>query len=142
MILAPPLDCSIPRKRLAMPPRTFAGRVSSKIPSVQGHQAASSAKSETAAFLNRGNRRISEDGSRCKCAWRLVPDARLARSPFTNYRSRFEGLQMIVDHRTYNIKPGQLNAYLKLYETEALPMQLKYLGHCVGWYVSNDIGPP
>jgi len=23
---------------------------------------------------------------------------------------------MIVDHRTYNIKPGQLNAYLKLYE--------------------------
>jgi hypothetical protein len=48
---------------------------------------------------------------------------------------------MIVDHRTYNIKPGQLNAYLKLYETEALPLQLKYLGHCVGWYVSNDIGP-
>lgn len=48
---------------------------------------------------------------------------------------------MIVDHRTYAIKPGKLNEYLKAYETEALPLQLKYLGHCVGWYVSNDIGP-
>ena len=48
---------------------------------------------------------------------------------------------MIVDHRTYNLKPGKLNEYLKLYEAEGLPLQLKYLGHCVGWYVSNDIGP-
>lgn len=48
---------------------------------------------------------------------------------------------MIVDHRTYNVKLGKMNEYLKLYETEALPLQLKYLGHCVGWYVSNDIGP-
>ena len=48
---------------------------------------------------------------------------------------------MIVDHRTYAIKPGKLNEFLKLYEKEMLPLQLKYLGHCVGWYVSNDIGP-
>ena len=48
---------------------------------------------------------------------------------------------MIIDHRTYAIKPGKLNDYLKVYQTEALPLQLKYLGHCVGWYVSNDIGP-
>lgn len=48
---------------------------------------------------------------------------------------------MIVDHRTYSVKPGKLNDYLKLYEAEAWPLQLKYLGHCVGWYVSNDIGP-
>lgn len=48
---------------------------------------------------------------------------------------------MIVDHRTYNVKLGKMNEYLKLYETEALSLQLKYLGHCVGWYVSNDIGP-
>jgi hypothetical protein len=48
---------------------------------------------------------------------------------------------MIIDHRTYAIKPGKLNDYLKVYEAEALPLQLKYLGHCVGWYVSNDIGP-
>lgn len=48
---------------------------------------------------------------------------------------------MIIDHRTYAIKPGKLNDYLKVYQTEGLPLQLKYLGHCVGWYVSNDIGP-
>ncbi len=48
---------------------------------------------------------------------------------------------MIVDHRTYAVKPGKLNEYLKLYETEAYPLQLKYLGHNLGWYVSNDIGP-
>ncbi len=48
---------------------------------------------------------------------------------------------MIVDHRTYNVKPGKLNEFLKLYEKEMLPIQLKHLGHCVGWYVSNDIGP-
>ena len=48
---------------------------------------------------------------------------------------------MIVDHRTYMVKPGKLNDFLKLYEKEMLPLQLKHLGHCVGWYVSNDIGP-
>ena len=48
---------------------------------------------------------------------------------------------MIVDHRTNSVKIGKLNEFLKLYETEGLPLQLKYLGHCVGWYVSNDIGP-
>ncbi|HEX7812536.1 MAG TPA: NIPSNAP family protein [Burkholderiales bacterium] len=48
---------------------------------------------------------------------------------------------MIIDHRTYAIKPGKLEDYLKVYQTLALPLQLKYLGHCVGWYVSNDIGP-
>jgi hypothetical protein len=47
---------------------------------------------------------------------------------------------MIVDHRTYWVKPGKLNEFLKLYEKEMLPIQRKHLGHCVGWYVSNDIG--
>jgi hypothetical protein len=47
---------------------------------------------------------------------------------------------MIVDHRTYWVKPGKLNLYLKIYESEAFPLQLEYLGHCVGWYSSNDIG--
>ncbi len=47
---------------------------------------------------------------------------------------------MIVDHRTYWVKPGKLNDFLKLYEEEMLPVQLRHLGHCVGWYVSNDIG--
>ncbi len=35
---------------------------------------------------------------------------------------------MIVDHRTYAIKPGKLNEFVKLYEKEMLPLQLKYLG--------------
>jgi hypothetical protein len=48
---------------------------------------------------------------------------------------------MIIDHRTYTVKIGMLNDYVKLYETEAYPLQLKYLGRNVGWYVSNDIGP-
>ena len=48
---------------------------------------------------------------------------------------------MVIDHRTYSVRIGKLNEWLKLYETEALPLQLKYLGHCVGRYVSNDIGP-
>ena len=48
---------------------------------------------------------------------------------------------MIIDHRTYSVKIGKLDKFLKLYETEGLPLQMTYLGHCVGWYVSNDIGP-
>lgn len=47
---------------------------------------------------------------------------------------------MIVDHRTYTVKPGKMPAYLELYKKEGLPLQLKHLGNCVGWYVSMDIG--
>lgn len=47
---------------------------------------------------------------------------------------------MVIDHRTYNVKPGKLNDFLKVYEAEGFPLQKKYLGHCVGWYFSNDIG--
>ena len=47
---------------------------------------------------------------------------------------------MIVDHRTYTVHPGKLPAYLELYKNEGLPLQRRYLGTCVGWYVSMDIG--
>jgi len=47
---------------------------------------------------------------------------------------------MIVDHRTYNVHPGKLPEYLEMYKAEGLPLQKKYLGTCVGWYVSMDIG--
>ena len=47
---------------------------------------------------------------------------------------------MVIDHRTYNVKPGKLHDFLKVYEAEGFPLQKKYLGHCVGWYFSNDIG--
>ena len=47
---------------------------------------------------------------------------------------------MIVDHRTYNVHPGKLNDFLKVYEAKGLPLQRKYLGEPVGWYFSMDIG--
>ena len=46
----------------------------------------------------------------------------------------------IIDYRTYTAQPGKLAAFLQAYENDALPLQTKYLGNCLGWYVS-DIGP-
>jgi hypothetical protein len=48
---------------------------------------------------------------------------------------------MIVDHRTYTLRPGVMAAYLKLYEEKGLPIQSKHLGRPLGWYTSMDIGP-
>jgi hypothetical protein len=47
---------------------------------------------------------------------------------------------LIVEHRTYTIKALHTGAFLKLYESAALPLQIKYLGHLIGFYVS-EIGP-
>ncbi|OED41915.1 hypothetical protein AB833_08560 [Chromatiales bacterium (ex Bugula neritina AB1)] len=47
---------------------------------------------------------------------------------------------MIVDHRTYTVKPGSIGQFLALYKKAGLPLQKKHLGHCVGWYISMDIG--
>ena len=47
---------------------------------------------------------------------------------------------MIVEHRTYTLKPLRSGAFLELYERAALPLQKKYLGHLVGFFVS-EIGP-
>ena len=47
---------------------------------------------------------------------------------------------MIVEHRTYTLKALRTGDFLKLYERAALPLQLKYLGHLIGFYVS-EIGP-
>jgi hypothetical protein len=41
---------------------------------------------------------------------------------------------MIVDLRTYTVKPGKLAAYVKLYQDHGWPLQQKYLGTCLGWY--------
>jgi len=46
---------------------------------------------------------------------------------------------MIVDLRTYTVKPGTLGAYLKLYGENGWPIQNKYLPKCLGYYVL-DIG--
>ena len=47
---------------------------------------------------------------------------------------------MIIDHRTYTLYPGGMPEFLKVYEAQGLPLQRKYLGEPVGWYVSMDIG--
>ncbi len=41
---------------------------------------------------------------------------------------------MIVDLRTYTVKPGKMNAFLKLYHERGWPLQQQYLGTCLGWY--------
>ena len=47
---------------------------------------------------------------------------------------------MIVDHRTYTLHPGKLKAFVELYGSKGWPLQSQYLGDCVGWYTSMDIG--
>lgn len=47
---------------------------------------------------------------------------------------------MIIDLRTYTMMPGRLNAFLKLYEEEGLPIQLRHQGQPVGYFVT-EIGP-
>ncbi len=47
---------------------------------------------------------------------------------------------MIVDHRTYTLHPGKLPQFVEVYGELAWPLQQKYLGDCVGWYTSTDIG--
>ena len=38
---------------------------------------------------------------------------------------------MIVDHRTYAVKPGSLPTFLKIYEEQGWPLQQKHLGNCL-----------
>jgi hypothetical protein len=47
---------------------------------------------------------------------------------------------VIVEHRTYTLKALHTGEFLQLYERAALPLQIKYLGHMIGFYVS-EIGP-
>ena len=47
---------------------------------------------------------------------------------------------MIVDHRTYTLHPGKMKEYVDRYERIGLPLQSKYLGAPLGWYISMDVG--
>jgi hypothetical protein len=47
---------------------------------------------------------------------------------------------MIVEQRTYTVKPGSVPAYLDFYEREVIEIQTKHLPRMVG-YFSTDIGP-
>jgi hypothetical protein len=44
---------------------------------------------------------------------------------------------MIVEMRTYTLKPGQVGNYLKLYEAEGLATQTRILGRLLGYYGSE-----
>lgn len=46
---------------------------------------------------------------------------------------------MILDHRTYIVAHGRVQEYLELYERVALPIQMRHLGHLVGFF-TTDIG--
>lgn len=47
---------------------------------------------------------------------------------------------MIVEERIYTIKVGKIPAYMKLYETEGMPIQTRILPRMVG-YFTTEIGP-
>lgn len=60
-------------------------------------------------------------------------------APFWPFAPTQPGPVGFVDMRVYTVHHGKLAAYLKLYETEGLPIQNQHLGHCLGYHVS-DIG--
>lgn len=47
---------------------------------------------------------------------------------------------MIVELRTYTVKPLRTADFLNLYEQHALPLQKKYLGNLIGFFIS-EVGP-
>jgi len=47
---------------------------------------------------------------------------------------------MYVEERLYTLHPGKGPEYLKLYEAEGMPVQLRHLPHMVGYYVT-EVGP-
>ena len=44
---------------------------------------------------------------------------------------------MIVEQRIYTFHPGQLQAFLALYEREGRPVQLEYLDGLLGYYIAE-----
>jgi hypothetical protein len=44
---------------------------------------------------------------------------------------------MIIDLRTYTMVPGRLKAFLELYEREGLPVQRRYQGNPIGYFVTE-----
>ena len=45
---------------------------------------------------------------------------------------------MIIDERTYTVRPGTLSAYLKAHMAKALPLMRKYLGEPHGYYTTES----
>ena len=46
---------------------------------------------------------------------------------------------MIVEKRTYTLKPGKATAYMKIYEEFGLKPQTRILGNMFGWF-TPEIG--
>ena len=46
---------------------------------------------------------------------------------------------MLIEMRTYTFLPGKMPEFLALVEKVCLPMQLRHLGQCVGFF-STDVG--
>jgi hypothetical protein len=44
---------------------------------------------------------------------------------------------MLVEHRTYTLKPLRTGDFVKLYEALALPLQLRYLGRLIGFFTTE-----
>jgi hypothetical protein len=44
---------------------------------------------------------------------------------------------MIIEHRTYTIKPGAMHGFLKAYESEGLAIQSAALGNLLGYFVAE-----
>jgi len=47
---------------------------------------------------------------------------------------------MIIEHRTYRIKPGKVNILLDLYEKEGMKVHREILGNQIGFFYT-EIGP-
>lgn len=45
---------------------------------------------------------------------------------------------MILDLRIYTVQPNRVPEFLEIYKTKAWPLQQKYLGRCMGWYVTVE----
>jgi hypothetical protein len=47
---------------------------------------------------------------------------------------------MLIEMRTYNLFPGKVSEFLRIYESEGMVTQRKILGHMVG-YFHTELGP-
>lgn len=45
---------------------------------------------------------------------------------------------MVVDMRIYTVKPGRVGDFVEMYKTYAWPLQIKYQGRCLGWYIGQE----
>lgn len=44
---------------------------------------------------------------------------------------------MLVEQRTYELKPGSMNEFLRAYEAEGLAIQRQALGNLIGYFVAE-----